>query len=311
LLSAGMLLESLRIAASAQGRAMQWQYDAHDGHAHEITVRFSPFDGPVDPLFSYLTLRSVDRRPYRTRALAASEIQILEQTLGSSLTIEWHRGLAMRWKLACLSARATAIRLRIPEAFAIHREIIDWERPHSPTGIPAGAVGLDAASLKMMRWGMQAWPRMKLLNRFGGVLSAELQLDILPGLASGGFFVMRFREGTPETGGRTTRLLEGGQEIQRFWLTATRLGLAIQPALAVLAFAHYGETDTEFTHEPAMRKRAKALANELRRTLPGGPERLVFIGRIGEPKPKMPFVRSTRRSLDELIEGRTTAPLAK
>jgi len=33
--------------------------------------------------------------------------------------------------------------LRLPEAYEVHREILDFDRDFSPTGIPARAIGLD------------------------------------------------------------------------------------------------------------------------------------------------------------------------
>ncbi|HLZ03723.1 MAG TPA: hypothetical protein VKR55_16440, partial [Bradyrhizobium sp.] len=268
----------------------------------------SRFDGPRDPLYPYLTLRSVDRRAYRSRPLRKSEIDALEQALGTNLAVAWHQGVRKRWLWARLAARATAIRLQIPEAFLIHRKIIDWERVHSPDGIPAGTVGLDRISLRLMRWAMGNWSRMRFINRIGGVLSAEAQLDYLPGLCCAAFFTLTLLQGR-ERDQRVGALLRAGQDIQRFWLTATRLGLAIQPNLAILAFAHYGEASTTFTTEPSMLGKAKVLGEALRKAITGDADRLVFVGRIGEPHPHMPFERSTRRPLDELLERSNTEQL--
>ena len=305
LLSAGMLLESIRIAATAWERGTEWTYSNFDGASHEIVVRFSRFDGPRDPLYPYLPLRSVDRRAYRSRPLRKSEIDALEHVLGTNLAVAWYQGARRRWQWARLAARATAIRLQIPEAFSIHRKIIDWERAHSPDGIPAGTVGLDRISLRLMRWAMGNWSRMRLINRVGGVLSAEAQLDYLPGLCCAAFFTLTLLQGRREP----EALLRAGQDIQRFWLTATRLGLAIQPNLAILAFAHYGEASTPFTTEPSMLGKAKVLSGALRKAVTGDVDGLVFVGRIGEPHPRMPFERSTRRPLDELLERSNTEPL--
>ena len=302
LISAGMLLESIRIAATAWGLTARWDYANYRDRAHEIIVRFTTGERSVDPLYPFLTLRSVDRRPYRLKSLRQPEIAELERALHPGLLLQWHETLGSRWQFARLCALATGIRLRIPEAFPIHQQAIDWTHPHSPNGIPAATAGLDRLSLRMMKWGMRDWSRMRLLNRLGGVASAQLQLDYLPAIASAAFFTI----GLPRTNDddRIVALLRAGQAIDRFWLTATRLGLAIQPELAVLAFAHYGATAANFTTATPMRERAKVLASALRTALGSGYDELVFIGRIGRPKPRMPFVRSTRLTLDQLIENR-------
>jgi len=308
LLSAGMLLESIRIAATAWGRAAEWHYGGFDGASHKIMVHFSGLEGPTNPLYPYLTVRSADRRAYRARPLRKSETDALEQTLGKNLVVTWHQGVRNRWQWARLGARATDIRLRIPETFRVHREIIDWDRAHSPDGIPAGTIGLDRMSLKLMRWAMQDWSRMRLLNRLGGVLGAKAQLDYLPGLSSAAFFTLKLSEGRGEPDQRVETLLRAGENIQRFWLTATRLGLAIQPSLAILAFGHYGEDSTAFTAEPSVLGKAKALATGLRKALAGDADHAIFIGRIGEPRARMPFERSTRRPLNELLDGAAAEP---
>ena len=97
------------------------------------------------------------------------------------------------------------------------------------------------------------------------------------------------------------KLLEAGQRIQCFWLTSTKLGLAMQPALAILIFAHYGETAGSFTADPALQKKSKALAQAFHRVLGVGTDDFIFMGRIGQPRPKNDVCRSTRRSLPELL----------
>jgi hypothetical protein len=90
--------------------------------------------------------------------------------------------------------------------------------------------------------------------------------------------------------------------MQRFWLTATRLGLAVQPLLATIAFAHYGERGIRFSSEPRLARRAQSLARAFRETLGAPAGEVLFVGRIGEPFPRLPTHRSTRRSLAELMD---------
>lgn len=302
LLSAGMLLETMRIAATGWGRGLHWERDRQPG-PYRLIVRLSPQENLTpDPLLSFVPLRSVDRRPYRRRPLLAGEKQALTASLGIGLRIDWHESLSMRWQIARLSARATDIRLRIPEAYEVHRRVIDWDRAHSPRGIPASATGLWRGSLPLMRWGMKRWGRMRLLNRGGGTFSAALQLDYLPVVASSAFFVMRFPRQEAPAEGRSESLLAAGQAIQRFWLTATRLGLAMQPSLALLIFADYGAAGSVVTVDPASIRRTRRLAEQFQQQLGVPPADIVFMGRIGEPRPRLPLYRSTRLTLNELLQ---------
>ncbi len=298
-LAAGMLLESLRIAASFHRRRMDWKL-ASGPTPLCLHVQFT-VDESVEPdrLYAALGLRSVDRNRYHVRQLTNAERGMLEATLGNELRVQWYNSLADRWRFARLAALGTNIRLRASETFPIHQSIIDWEVNLSPTKIPARALGLWRVTLPVMRWAMGNWKRMRLLNRSGTFLPA-LQMDYAPILSSAAAFTLRVQDssqGEPST----EDLLRIGMHIQRFWLTATHLGLAMQPALAVLAFAHYGETGSAFTADTAVRGQADRLAQKFRQAFEAGPKSFVFMGRIGEPLPRIGVARSVRRPVSELM----------
>ncbi len=302
LLAGGMLIESLRIAASAHGRAMTWRHEGTDW-PDRIVARFPVCASVVaDPLYSSLAQRSVDRRRYRARPLDYRERSALREALGDALVLDWYPGLRQRARFARLSAQATRIRLRVPEAFATHRKAVDWLRPLSPTGIPARALGLDRLTLAMLRWSMRSWQRTRLLNRLGGPLMAAFQADYAPILASAACFTVRLNRSAPAPADRMLALLRAGQRLQRFWLTAARLGLALQPLMAMLIFADYGEKRLGFTASAAVQRQAVALAAAFRRVLGAGTGEFVFVGRIGEPRSRQPAFRSVRRPLSELVE---------
>jgi molybdopterin/thiamine biosynthesis adenylyltransferase/nitroreductase len=300
-LSVGMLLETMRIAATGWERDIDWLLDPVD-LGDNLTVRFPAAKqiGP-DPLLSWITLRSVDRTPYRRRPLMESEKQALAVSLGGRLQIDWHEGPGAGWRFGRLAALATDIRLRCPEAFAIHQRMLDWHNAQSTTGIPAGATGLARPTLPVMRWAMERWSRTQWMNRLGGTFSAAVQLDYLPALFSGAFFVMRVPAASKAGGSQVRSLLEAGEAIQRFWLTATSIGLAVQPMLAILAFAHYGDTGESFSAAPGLADKAATLARAFRDTTGTGPDDVVFIGRIGEARPRLPTPRSVRRPLSQLV----------
>ena len=299
-LAAGMLLESLRIAAAAQGRRMDWRAETGPDQLL-LHVQFSTDQSVVvDSLYAALGQRSVDRSPYRGRKLGDAERQALEDALGNQLRIDWHETAAARCRFARLSALATGVRLSAPAPFPIHQDIIDWTLTLSPTKIPSRALGLRQSTLKLMRWAMRNWSRMKMLNRLGGARSAALEMDYIPILFSAAAFTIRWP--APAQGARTSEdLLRAGISIQRFWLTATRLGLALQPSLAVLIFAHYGQSDLPFTVDATVRDKAKLLALRFRQTLGSPPDDFVFMGRIGEPRPRVGVSRSVRRPVTELM----------
>ena len=92
----------------------------------------------------------------------------------------------------------------------------------------------------------------------------------------------------------------GGRALQRLWLTATSLGLQLQPEMTPLIFASYTRQDLPFTREAKQRAQARQLTTALEGIF-GTDDclRAVFMGRIGAgPSPR---ARSTRLELDRLL----------
>ena len=131
-------METLRIAASGWQRGMVCTALSVPG----LVQHFPPSDAPLDPLVSYLTLRSVDRRPYARRRLASAETRALEACLDADRAVDWHEGAQALWQFGRLNADATGIRLRAEEAFGVHHRVLDWSQPHNQDRIPVGAIGL-------------------------------------------------------------------------------------------------------------------------------------------------------------------------
>lgn len=301
-LSAGMLLETMRVAATGWGRGMSWAAsDAGDG---DIVVNFTSDDRVQrDNLFSMLTLRSVDRRPHQRRPLTPAEKATLEATLTSDLSLRWHEDLGMKWRIARMAALSTSIRLRSPEAFKVHQNILDWTNPQSTTGIPVGTLPVDPATRQIMHWAMQHWRRADRMNKLSGTFLPAMQMDYLPILSSSAVFDVRLTDRDPVLGHPRGTLLRAGQSLQRLWLTATKMGLGVQPLLAVIGLAHYGTTRTAFTQEPGLLQKAQQLADMFHGTLGTEPANMVFLARIGASVPHMRLHRSVRRNPAQLMEN--------
>jgi molybdopterin/thiamine biosynthesis adenylyltransferase/nitroreductase len=293
LLAGGFLLETMRIAASRFGRGMEWRYLGADksedgGATHTIEVNLpKAANAREDVLFPYLAIRSVDRRRYRFRALTLSQKAVLEAAAGGGLRIEWRESLRQRWELARLCARSTDIRLRLAKAYDVHKRILDWERRFSPDGVPVEALGADPLLIRVMRSVMRSWDRVQNMNRLpGATFLPRFELDLIPGISSAAYFLVARKPGpgglhTPEA------LLRTGERLQRFWLTTTHLGLALQPALAPLCFAHYAR-------KGGVAGRLEKLKRNAAQCFPDDGS-IVFMGRIGTPQCKSPVARSVRR----------------
>jgi molybdopterin/thiamine biosynthesis adenylyltransferase/nitroreductase len=294
LLSSGFLLETMRIAATRFARRARWEYKGRQGLDHQIEVHL-PKDPSIeeDPLCPYIVIRSVDRHPYRKVPLLPEQREALEKTLGDELKIVWYEGLRARWRMALLNARATDVRLRLRAAYDVHTRVLDWARALSPDGVPTTAIGLDPVTLGLMRWAMRKWSRIDFMNRFLlGTAIPRLQLDLLPGMGCSGHFAV-FRASEPDADDPVPSLLRAGAALQRFWLTATRLGLALQPSLAPLCFAHHAR-------RCPMPGRGMAELSRMMARLFAGRQDPLFLGRIGIPTHPRTTSRSVRKELAQL-----------
>lgn len=295
LMTPGFLLESLRLAATTVGWQMTWRREDQ-----RLVVDFTPAELIADPLASLLPVRSVARSRYRWTPLTDAQRLQLSDTLGSDWSIHWLQTPGERWRVSRVNALATDIRLRIPEAYSVHQRILDWEQARSPDRIPSTALGIDPMTLRLMRWVMADWSRSDVMNRyFGGTVMPRVQLDLIPGLfCAAHFAVMPNARFDPQ---EPLRLLDLGMRMQRFWLTATALGLVLQPSFAPLCFAYYGARNLPFTTDPACRAKAVTLAHAVVTLCPGATQPIVFLGRIGQPLNNSPGPRSVRLPLEELL----------
>ena len=303
-LALGTLLETLAIAAAAEGLRARWrpvpQEDPRE-LAYEVELGEDGGGGGGDPaLAPYIPLRATCRGPLSTRPLTLRERQAIEAAV-EPYRLLWWEGRA-KARMAALLWRNGLLRLGLPEAYAAHREAVRWGERHSRRGIPEHALGLDPLTRRVMRWAMGSRRRALTLARLGGGWLPALEMDLLPALRCAAHFALL----APEPPAGPEEQVEAGRAVQRLWLTATRLGLRVQPEYTPLVFARYLVDGLPFTRDAASRRRAEAVASRLRDLL-GGTEalaRAVFLGRIGAGEP--PPSRSLRLSLEELVERRET-----
>ena len=301
LISAGTLLENIEIASAAFGKKASWEYVGYSNGSDRIEVSFvDQAMSTLPDLFEQISKRSVDRRPYKMRPLRGSDKLDLSNSVDENIVVEWYESLSERRKMASLTKMATDIRLRIPETFEIHNRIVDWDNRQSTSGIPSRSLGLDAVTLRLMRWSLANKSRTDFANFLGSPFFAALQMDVLPGIFSAAYFTFRVANRPIERHAAAVQLLKVGQSVQRFWLVATKAGLALQPCLAVLAFSHYGASAEPFTVLRSAQRAAAELAQRVKGTF-ADPDNLLFFGRIGWPRSAITS-RSIRRPLSQLID---------
>lgn len=298
-LAVGALLETLVIAASTQGRRVDITRRADTPDTHLLfDVRFTPDAAlAADPLAQTIEQRVVQRRPMSTRPLTAAQKVVLQAALPAGYQVTWFEGLAKRWRMARFMFANAKLRLTIPEAYEVHKAVIEWGARYSEDRVPERAVGVDPLTARMMRWVMASWQRVEFFNTWLlGTLAPRIQLDLLPGLLCAAHFALRAHSPLREI----DDYIAAGRAMQRFWLTGASLGLYIQPEMTPVIFTRYHRRQRPFTRVNRALGLAARLDARLADSLPGHDrETLFFMGRIGAgPAPR---ARSTRKPVPAML----------
>lgn len=298
-LSQGALIETLAIAAHAHGLRMDVERDAAAPEDRpRFDLRFTPDPAlPPHPLLPFIRERSVQRKAFSTQPLSPAQKQALEAAAAPHHRVHWIEGFWARLRFAKMLFHSARLRLILPEAYATHCAIIEWDASASRDRIPDQALGASPTLLKTMRFALRSWARVDFLNRWlAGTWVPRIELDFLPGLHCAAHFLLHATR-APRT---IDDYVAAGRAAQRFWLTAQQLGLQLQPEITPLVFARYARERPDFS----VRAEARALAPRIRarfEELVGADLalRTTFMGRVGSGE--RAAARSTRMSLQELM----------
>jgi hypothetical protein len=248
------------------------------------------------PLIDAITVRSVQRRPMKTRPLTAVDKAALVAAVGAGYHVQWLEGFGAKLRTARLMFDNARLRLTMPEAYEVHRRIIHWGVARSPDRVPDQALGVDAMTLRLMKWAMVSWGRLSTMNALMGTWAPRLQMDLVPGLACAAHFVIK---ADAEPGG-IDDYIAAGRAVQRFWLTLTQRGLFMQPEMTPLIFSRYVRQGRHFTDTQRLHGMARRLEQRTAALIATDAASPVYMGRLGAgPAPR---ARSERMPLEELMQ---------
>lgn len=303
-IAVGALLETIAIAASAEG--LQATFARRSDAPEEkplIDVHLQRAAEPVQhKLLPFVKARVTQRRPFSTRPLTDAQKKALEASVGVGHRVLWIEGPRKRWQMAKLLFRSAYIRLTTREAWEVHRRNIEWGAQFSEDRLPDQAIGVDAVTLKIMKWVLQRWERVQFMNRYlAGTWPPRLQMDLLPGYRCAAHFLIVADKPLEAI----DDYIAGGRAVQRFWLTATSLALQFQPEMTPLIFARYGERSIRFTAEQGADAAVPRIRTGLSKLFVNAElAHGVFLGRVGVGA--LPRARSLRLALRNLIAGPST-----
>lgn len=298
-LAIGALLETIAIAASAEGRRVDITRRADTPETHllfDVRLIADP-SVAADPLASCIEQRVVQRRAMSTRPLTTAQKSALAASLPVGYQVTWFESLPQRWRMARFMFANAKLRLTIPEAYQVHKSVIEWGARYSEDRIPEQAVGVDPLTARLMRWVMASWQRIEFFNTWLlGTLAPRLQLDLLPGLRCAAHVALC----APQAPSAVDDFIAAGRAMQRFWMTATAQGLFMQPEMTPVIFCRYHRAGRRFTQVAAARAAVARLDGTMAKLLHTAPrDQVFFMGRLGTgPAPR---ARSTRLPLERLM----------
>ena len=295
----GALLETLRVAATGFGCSVAWTL--RDGTPdtapiYDVSVR-ADTDLKADELFPYIETRVVQRRPMRLQRLEGEQRGALSDAVGDEYEVRFFESFGDRWKVARLLWANARLRLTCREAYEVHKEVIEWGARYSKDRIPQGAVGVDPATARLMRWVMHKWERVVFFNTYLlGTVPPRLQLDVIPAMACSAHVLV-----SPKRGLETwLDYVHSGEVMQRLWLTATSVGLHLQPEMTPVIFRWYCRSGDKISAQPEIDASAATLAaqfeNVTRREKTGAFSFFCRVGVSSEPRS-----RSTRLAVESLL----------
>lgn len=294
----GALLETLRLAATRFGLKAEWSMRPGQPDTAPIyDVALQPADIPEDPLVRFITTRTVQRRPMSTTPLLPTQKEALIAAVGEDYILQFFESFRERLAVARLLWRNAYIRLTTPEAYPVHRDIIEWNAQFSEDRIPDQAVGTDPATTKLMHWVMHTWERVDFFNRFlAGTIIPRVELDFVPAVACAGHILMRPSSSQTEM----PDYVRSGIALQRLWLTVTALGLHLQPEMTPVIFLWYERSGKTFTAQPNIMAHTHELATRFEKM--ANVEQsgdFAFFCRVGHAP--SPYSRSVRIPLFDLF----------
>lgn len=277
----GAAVENLCIASREQGFEPQVEmlsrdkaFDDNDtrqttGAIPVARVRWVP-GAKKDRLHAPMPNRHTDRHGYSTKPLDPAILAELSAEVEKfpGIHIRWLAYRREIWRFAWLVGKSDRMRF---EKKIFHEELYKQIRFTAQEAEATGS-GLDVRTLALPPGGtlvlkaLRSWRLLALLNRLGA--SRMLALPSVPQVVRSAAVGIILAD-APGKG-----YVDGGRALERLWLTATQLGLALHP-LGSLPIYVQRESNASATN--LKRKAAELVA-------PKAPSRIQIAFRIGLPK---------------------------
>ena len=300
----GILLETLRIAATTEGMIALWEYKGEKDNYLVFSVSLKPDEATTpNPLSPYIKTRYTNRKPYHQTPLTDEQKKALDSSVSGVLDVHWHEGSSSRKQMARLSMRVFAVRMANQYCCTHIVRDMDFKHVFSRDGLPVKTLNMTLLSRKLMQFAMHSSKRLLALCRlpFATFLPA-MEVEYMPNTHCAAHVMLSRAQSRSDSSSDPLARIKDGEAIGRFWLTAAKFGLNIQPNYALLAFAYYGRNDLPIQGSTARsNEKIAAFAKDFDATCHAKPDQITFVGRIGKAKTPAPLARSVRKPLQSFL----------
>ena len=291
LIALGAVVENMQLRAGELGLAAAVTWSADNGAGPVAELAFHPTAAPGDELAAAIPGRHTNRRMYRGPVPNAAEQARLAAAVApiDGVQLAWLQGEARRraLRLIWLAESERFLRRRLHEdLFASIRFDLSWDEG-ADRAIPPGALEVEAPMRPLFK-ALRHWSLMRPLTWLGVHRLLGLRAGWLPCWQA------------PALGLLATTLpiepgaVAVGAALERLWLQATLLGLALQPMAGSVVLPL--QAPVEGGVSDALRTK---LASGWRSITPGVTPLMVF--RLGHAKP--PSLASGREPLEAYLTG--------
>lgn len=291
LLAHGALLENLAIAAPGLGlRAEIRLFPDPAAPEHVAEVIFTEGDMVNDPLSDWIERRCTNRKKYVPIPLTEFQRRELAAAPGDGASAQVHlvhEPGAVR-ALAAQLAKNDRLVFENPNLHAFLFDHLRWsDQDARRTGDGMDIKTLELAPPDRLAFPLlKHWPLVGILNRLGlPHLIEQTALKLLG--SSAGIAGVSLPDLEPAT------LVQGGRAMQRFWLQATALGLAVQPVAGLALLVQRLRSGNNNELDESQRALITAVGAGLDRAFGSTGRPLVMCFRLGTSAP--PSARALRR----------------
>jgi hypothetical protein len=293
----GTVIENMAIAATHEKCALTVASFPEGTQGPVARLTLHPANGEQkSELFSALAARCTNRRPYSHDRLTAETVTALQ---GISLLPGARLHLIQdRQAIAAVARQAAAIDSIIFDHKLLHYNLFRWLRwddhsvESSRDGLPLKSLELKLPDALFLRC-LSSWPFQRICNVIGvnriiGLINSRLLVH------AGALAAITMDSNSAES------YLQGGQCMERVWLTATSLGLAVHPFGGLpflLTRSMQGGSEGFSSHQADTLARVQKKIAEV---FPLPPDHaFIILFRLGSAPP--PSFRAIRRPLSALV----------